>query len=155
MCIDFREKKKSSLQCISGFFCLHVNRPFSGFFILQTSIRSKSPPLSTVAIYDFQRFFCGFLQGHLFNVSQHPLKLQSPLIDHFTFVDLVSQPSSECEAEVDLVLIQASFALLWKLPLKNTSQHKNREVCIETRSPPASLPSITVNNYDLSALDIC
>ena len=35
MCIDFREKKKSSLQCISGFFCLHVNRPFSGFFILQ------------------------------------------------------------------------------------------------------------------------
>ena len=42
------------------------------------------------------------------------------------------------------VLIQASFAFLWKLPLKNTSQHKNRQVCIETRSPPASLPSITV-----------
>ena len=47
------------------------------------------------------------------------------LIDHFTVVDLVPWPSSECEAEVDLVLIQTSFALLWKLSLKNTSQHKN------------------------------
>ena len=42
-------------------------------------------------------------------------------IDHFTFVDLVPLPSSECEADGDLVLIQTSFALLWKLSLKNTS----------------------------------
>ena len=40
------------------------------------------------------------------------------------------QPSSECEAEVDLVLIQTSFVLLWKLSLKNTSQHKNNLIYI-------------------------
>ena len=42
-------------------------------------------------------------------------------IDHFTVVDLVPWPTSECEAEVDLVLIQTVFDLLWKLSLKNTS----------------------------------
>ena len=49
------------------------------------------------------------------------------IIDHFTVVDLVPKPSSECEADSDLVLvlIQTSFALLWKLSLKNTSLHKN------------------------------
>ena len=47
------------------------------------------------------------------------------LIDHFTVVDLVPWPSSECEADGDLVLIQTPFALLWKLSLKNTNQHKN------------------------------
>ena len=46
-------------------------------------------------------------------------------IDHFTVVDLVPLPSSECEADGDLVLMQTSFALLWKLSLKNTSYHKN------------------------------
>ena len=40
-------------------------------------------------------------------------------IDHYTVVDLVPYPSSECEAEVDLVLIQTSYASLWKLSLKN------------------------------------
>ena len=52
------------------------------------------------------------------------------LIDHFTVVDLVPWPLSECEAEVDLVLIQTFFALLWKLSLKNTSQHKNSLIYI-------------------------
>ena len=33
-------------------------------------------------------------------------------------VDLVPWPMSECEAEVDLVLIQTVFDLLWKLSLK-------------------------------------
>ena len=47
------------------------------------------------------------------------------LIDRFTVVDLVPWPLSECEADGDLVLIQTPFALLWKLSLKNTSQHKN------------------------------
>ena len=42
-------------------------------------------------------------------------------IDHFTVVDLVPWPTSECEAEVDLVLIQTVFDLLWKLSLNNTS----------------------------------
>ena len=36
-------------------------------------------------------------------------------IDHFTVVGQVPQPSSECEAEVDYVLIQSSFVFLWKL----------------------------------------
>ena len=39
-------------------------------------------------------------------------------------MDLVPWPTSECEAEVDLVLIQTVFDLLWKLSLKNTSWHK-------------------------------
>ena len=39
-------------------------------------------------------------------------------IDHFTVVSLESQPFSECELEVDLVLIQNSFLFLWKLCLK-------------------------------------
>ena len=47
--------------------------------------------------------------------------LQVRTIDHFTVVDLVPWPTSECEAEVDLVLIQTFFDLLWKLSLKNTS----------------------------------
>ena len=53
-----------------------------------------------------------------------------PCIDHFTVVDLVPQPSSECESDGDLVLIQTSFALLWKLSLKNTGQHKNNLIYI-------------------------
>ena len=45
--------------------------------------------------------------------------------DHFTVVGfIVSQLLSECKAEVDLVLIQTSFLFLWKLCLKDTSQHK-------------------------------
>ena len=47
--------------------------------------------------------------------------LQVCTIDHFTVVDLVPWPTSECEAEVYLVLIQTFFDLLWKLSLKNTS----------------------------------
>ena len=47
-------------------------------------------------------------------------------MEHFTVVDLFPQPSSACEADADLVLIQLSFALLWKLSLKNTSKHKNK-----------------------------
>ena len=35
--------EKKSLQCISGFLCLHVKRRNSGFWTLQTSIKSKSP----------------------------------------------------------------------------------------------------------------
>ena len=65
-------------------------------------------------------------------------------IGHFTVMD-------GSEGEGDLVLIQTFFALLWKLFLKNTSKHKNnficiikQEGCIKTRSPSASLPSITV-----------
>ena len=68
-------------------------------------------------------------------------------------MDLVPWPSSEYEAEVDLVLIQTSLALSWKFSSKNTYQHKknliyiifkSRKVCIKTRLTPASLPSISV-----------
>ena len=61
--------------------------------------------------------------------SQPFLSVKRP-IDYFTVVDLVPQPSGECEADGDLVLIQTSFALLWKLSLKNTSQHKNNLIYI-------------------------
>ena len=45
-------------------------------------------------------------------------------------MDLVPWPSSECEAEVDLVSIQTFFALLWKLFLETTSEHKNNLIYI-------------------------
>ena len=40
------------------------------------------------------------------------------LQDHFTVVDLVPWPSSECEAEVDLVLIQTSLAFVMEIVLE-------------------------------------
>ena len=36
-------------------------------------------------------------------------------IDHFTVVGLVPQPPCQCEARVDLVLMQTPFVFLWKL----------------------------------------
>ena len=42
---------------------------------------------------------------------------------HFTVMD-------GSEAEGDLVLIQTFFTLLWKLFLKNTSEHKNNLIYI-------------------------
>ena len=72
----------------------------------------------------------------IFSTNCHWVPLLSLLsdsrlrIDHFTVVVLVPQPSSECEADGDLVLIQTSFALLWKLSWKNTSQHKNNLIYI-------------------------
>ena len=54
----------------------------------------------------------------------------NPIIDHFKVVGLVSQRLGEREAEVDLVFIQTSFLFLWKLCLKNTSQHKNNMIYI-------------------------
>ena len=62
--------------------------------------------------------------------SSFPLSLSQKEIDHSTVVDLLPQPSSECEAEVDLALIQTFFALLWKLFLETTSQHKNNLIYI-------------------------
>ena len=44
-------------------------------------------------------------------------------------MNLVFQPLSEREAEVDLVLIQTSFLFLWKLCLKN-HKHKNDMIYI-------------------------
>ena len=38
------------------------------------------------------------------------------------------KPSSECEAEVDLVLIQTSFVFSCNSYLKNTSKHKNNMI---------------------------
>ena len=52
----------------------------------------------------------------------------NPITNHFKVVGLVSSLLSEWEAEVDLVLIQTSFLLLWELSLKNTSQHKNNMI---------------------------
>ena len=45
-------------------------------------------------------------------------------------MDLVPWPSSEYEAEVDLVLIQTSLALSWKFSSKNTYQHKKNLIYI-------------------------
>ena len=42
-------------------------------------------------------------------------------MDLFTVVNLVPWPLSESETNGDLVLIYTSFALIWKLTLKNTS----------------------------------
>ena len=40
-------------------------------------------------------------------------------------------PTGECEANsADPLLIQTSLALLWKLPFKNTSKHKNNLIYV-------------------------
>ena len=63
-------------------------------------------------------------------------------------MDLFPQPSSACEADGDIVLIQPSFALLWKLSLKNTSKHKNnliykiKQEGLYQNNVYSSLPSI-------------
>ena len=46
-------RKKSSLQWISGFFCLHVNLEESGFKTLQASIRSKLSEALLITSNDF------------------------------------------------------------------------------------------------------
>ena len=51
--------------------------------------------------------------------------LQGGLIDYFKVVGLLSYRLSEHEAEVDLVLIQTSVLLLWKLCLKYQSEQNN------------------------------
>ena len=57
------------------------------------------------------------------------------LIDHFilTLLGVPTQPLSEREAEVDLVLIKSSFLFSRKLCLKNTSYHKNKMIYIIRR----------------------
>ena len=55
---------------------------------------------------------------HSLENSLTVLSLVSRTIDHFTVVDLVPWPSSECEAEVDLVLIQTSFAFVMEIVLE-------------------------------------
>ena len=67
------------------------------------------------------------------------------VIDHFTVVCLMTWPLDGSEAGVDLVLIQTSLLLLCKTCCSNTNEmhlhDKSSEVCIKTRSTPASLPS--------------
>ena len=55
---------------------------------------------------------------HSLENSLTVLSLVSRTIDHFTVVDLVPWPSSECEAEVDLVLIQTSLAFVMEIVLE-------------------------------------
>ena len=55
------------------------------------------------------------------------------LIDHLTLLGVPTQPLSEREAEVDLVLIKSSFLFSRKLCLKNTSYHKNKMIYIIRR----------------------
>ena len=66
-------------------------------------------------------------------------------------MSLASQPLSEREAEVDLVLIQTSALFLWKLCLKNTSFHKKNMIYIikqeglyQNKVTPVSFPPVTV-----------
>ena len=51
----------------------------------------------------------------------------------FNTVGVPTQPLSEREAEVDLVLIKSSFLFSRKLCLKNTSYHKNKMIYIISR----------------------
>ena len=66
----------------------------------------------------------GFSQDNLFRgTNNRP----------FYSLNLVPWPTSECEAEVDLVLIQTFFDLLWILSLKNTILHKIKNNLIHIR----------------------
>jgi len=74
--------------------------------------------------------------------SQYPVAL-AVAIDHFTVVCSVTWPLDGSEAGVDLVLI--SLLLLCKTSCSNANQvhlhYKSSEVCIKTRSTPASQQS--------------
>ena len=65
-------------------------------------------------------------------------------IDHYTVVCSVTWPLHGSEARVDLVLIQTSLLLSCKYTQIASEQldlhNKRSEVCIETKSTPASLP---------------
>ena len=65
-------------------------------------------------------------------------------IGHFTVLCLVTWPMTASEAGVDLALIQTSplFSCKCKLVSIRTSRFRQKygEVCIETKSFPASLP---------------
>ena len=66
------------------------------------------------------------------------------IIDHFTVVCSETRPLNGSEARGDLVLIQTSLLLFCKLSYSDANgshlHEKSREVCINARSPPASLP---------------
>ena len=67
-----------------------------------------------------------------------------PSIDHFTVVCSDTRPLNGSEARGDLVLIQTSLLLFCKSSCSDVNgshlHEKSREVCINARSPPASLP---------------
>ena len=50
-------------------------------------------------------------------------RVMQPQADHFSVVQLVPQPSMECEVAVGLALIQTSFVFSWKLQFENTGLH--------------------------------
>ena len=64
-------------------------------------------------------------------------------------MDLVPWPSSEYEAEADLVLIQTSLALSWKFSSKNTYQHKKNLIYIIKQE------SLYQNKVNSSLASIC
>ena len=67
----------------------------------------------------------GVMEGARLEITCTELRWtgEDRLIGHFTVMD-------GSEREVDLVLIQTFFALLWQLFLKNTSKHKNNLIYI-------------------------
>ena len=56
--IQWLTRKKSSLQCISRFLCLHVKRRNPGFWTLQTSVKSNSPEKLFITSNDLLCVLC-------------------------------------------------------------------------------------------------
>ena len=66
------------------------------------------------------------------------------IIDHFTFVSLLTWPLNGSEAGVDIVLIQTSLLFIVQIKLylmlaRWHLQEKSKQVSIKARSPPALL----------------
>ena len=76
--------------------------------------------------------------------ANHSQAYCSHPIDHFTIVCSVTWPLNGSEAGGDFALIQTCLLLsckYTKLALEQLDlDNKSGEVCIKTRSPPASLP---------------
>ena len=68
------------------------------------------------------------------------------VIDHFAVACLMTWPLNVNETGGNLVLIQTSLLLLCKTSCSDAKQlalnERSREVCVKTRSPPASLTFI-------------
>ena len=53
---------------------------------------------------------------NIYNLLSHSRRVVGTFeIDHFAVMGLVPQPSFQCEAKVDLVLMQTPFVFLWEL----------------------------------------
>ena len=152
--IQIKPQSQQLQRCLRQLNCFRLLNPSTSPL---KSVFDSSQLSGSINIQDSRTSFPKTNHGSCFKILLL-CRLAIKAIDHFTVVGLVSQPLSECEAEVDLLLIQTSFFFLWKSssgqvfiknklpnvswrilcikkrlfpsPIKNTSQHKKNIIYI-------------------------